>query len=243
MPTPKTLEELAARAEITVADFEDLSEEEFEEFLLAPELGVSVKARVELQKQHADLLLEKKKEAEQQQAAADAAAAAEAAAEASAGASAPGVLPGSVPEPEPEPEVGEGAEDMDGEVAAAVEALIAALENENSTAQPEPEPEPARERKSCAASLAGLSASLRKARDRYVEQSKVWRQRKKDEMTICIMSCCHYYCCFQSQEARQEWVASQARLAMAREAALKAEEEEYYTDSESESEVGTLTLT
>eukprot|EP01046_Picozoa_sp_COSAG06_P120448 COSAG06_NODE_67813_length_251_cov_0.552632_1_plen_43_part_01 len=43
MPTPKTLEELAARAEITVADFEDLSEEEFEEFLLAPELGVSVK--------------------------------------------------------------------------------------------------------------------------------------------------------------------------------------------------------
>lgn len=60
--------------------------------------------------------------------------------------------------------------------------------------------------------LAALKTALRKAFDKLVDRWKAWKQRKKDQMTMCGMSFCHYYCWGESQEQRQAWVSAQARL-------------------------------
>ena len=73
------------------------------------------------------------------------------------------------------------------------------------------EEEPAEARSLCA-SLASLRSVPQKAIDKYVEQVKGWKQRKKDEMRMCGASFCHFCCWPESQEQRQAWVAAQARL-------------------------------
>ena len=176
-PGPKTLEELAALAEITMADIELFSEKALEE-LLADELEIKAKPRAKLKQQHRDLL-------EAKQAAGDAADRCIAA-----------VVEGIVAQ----------LAATEDEIAAVVEEMVAKVAAADAAQTAEPP------RKSCATCVAGLKAALHKARDDAVERFKAWKQRKKDQMTMFAMACCHFCCWRETQEQRQAWVASQARL-------------------------------
>lgn len=73
----------------------------------------------------------------------------------------------------------------------------------------------------CPFSLSDLWGISRAAVGKSLEQSRLWKQRKKDQMRMCGASCCHYCCWPETQEQRQAWVAAQARLQKEKEVELE----------------------
>ena len=118
-------------------------------------------------------------------------------------------MPNTVAETPPLAAVDEPPADDDTTSAPAAASDAAAADAEEAAAEEE---RPAQAESRCAMRLAALKAAPRKAFDQLVERWKAWKQRKKDQMTMCGMSFCHYYCWGESQEQRQAWVSAQARL-------------------------------
>jgi hypothetical protein len=225
---PKTLDELAVLADLTLADIQRFTKQDFETLLLEELEVKNVKVRAKLQRQHRELLDGPKVKTEQAATLDNAAGETTAGVdmgvkdqEADAGEAIPAMalcvdasnptqtdsgdqasLPNSVAETQP---LTVDESTADGTTIEPATTDAAGTAEEAATTE-------LAQLGKCATVLSSLRTAPWKACDKYVERGKVWKQAKKDQMRMCGASFCHFCCWPETQEQRQAWIAAQARL-------------------------------